>query len=265
MLSNLIYSLLLGMEQGISEFLPISSSGHLAVTQFFNEYFRGNLYFDIVLHMGTLLAVLIFFKKEILSVLKMVVNPLSKKSRKLHYLIIATLVTVILIIPFKDTLEGFFENMTIIGIAFLGTGVINISAQYFINKKKKGQGSYGNSIFVGFMQSLAFIPGISRSGSTIMASLAGKNSPDYSFEFSFLLSIPAILGSFVFETIDLLRSSGEYNFHALTFLLGFIAAFFFGYFSLKILKKIVLSRHYYLFGVYTILLGTAVLIFSGGK
>ncbi|MCD6578398.1 undecaprenyl-diphosphate phosphatase [bacterium] len=261
---NLVYSLLLGLVQGVTEFLPVSSSGHLTILQHLFKSFKGDLFFDLILHMGTLLAVFIFFWKEIIDLLKMLTKPLAKSSRLLHYLILSTIITVGFVLPFNHRIESFFNAKTLVfvGIALIFTGIINIFSQKMIIKRLKKEGGWFDAVLIGFFQFIATVPGISRSGSTIFASLLTKNSPKFSFNYSFLLSIPAILGAFALETKKLLNGNIHSNITFIEAGLGFIAAFISGYFALKILKKLIMSKHYYVFGIYVIVIGTGVILFS---
>ncbi len=214
--------------------------------------------------MGTILAVFIFFWKEIIDVLKMFLKPFDKSSRLMHYLVLSTIITGIFVLPFNSKIEGFFNAKTLlyVGIALIFTGILNIISQSMINKRNKKQGGWFDSILIGFLQFIATIPGISRSGSTIFAALSTKNSPEFSFNYSFLLSIPAILGAFALETKKLVSG----NIHSdVTFLegsIGFFAAFISGYFALKLLKKAIMSKHYYFFGLYALVIGILTILFS---
>lgn len=261
---RLVYSLLLGILQGVTEFLPVSSSGHLTVLQHILKSFNGNIFFDLVLHMGTILAVFIFFWKEIIEILKMFLKPFHKSSRLLHYLILSTVITVAFVLPFNGKIEEFFNAKTLlfVGIALIFTGLINIFSQKMINKKFKKSGGWLDSVLIGFFQFIATIPGISRSGSTIFASLVTKNSPEFSFNYSFILSIPAILGAFALETKKMVDGNIHSNITFLEGAIGFIFAFITGYFALKLLKKIIMSKYYYLFGLYVLIIGMGIILFN---
>ncbi len=262
-MKEIIYSLLLGLEQGLTEFLPISSSGHLTVTQYFlDDKFKGGLYFDLVLHIATLLAVIIFFRSEIINILRMVKTPFKKESKLLQNLVFGTIITVIFVLFFQNQIENIFDpkNLKLVAFAFIFTGVVNITSQIFIKKhfESTRKGGILDSIFIGFMQGVASIPGISRSGSTIMAGVVSGNSPDYAFSFSFLLSIPVIIGAFLYETVK--GAGAATDLSIFSYAAGFVIAFISGYFALKLLKKIIRSKNYYLFGVYTMVIGILILV-----
>ncbi len=257
-----VYSLLLGLVQGVTEFLPISSSGHLSIIQsLMGNEFSGNVYFGIVLHMGTLLAVLIFMRKQIWEVLLMFKNPFSKRSALLHSLLLGTLVTAVFIIFFKKILMNMFSTPKVAGWALLFTGGINILAQVFLTKNKNSikTANPASGAFVGLMQGFAAIPGISRSGATILAGGISGLSPEKAFNFSFLLSLPAIGGAFILETIS--GAGGAQSLPMSQMIIGFLAALISGYFALKLLRNLVNSGKYYLFGIYAIIAGLVTVIF----
>ena len=249
---NLLQSALLGAVQGVTEWLPVSSSGHLAIIE---NWFGLNpdISFNVFLHFATLLVIFIVFWKDIVKVLKAFVTfDFKSEYGKLSlFIIIGSIITAAIGFTFKDLFASFFSNLTVVGIALLVTGTL----LFFSERKESNRKlNYGDSIWIGLMQGLAIIPGISRSGSTISIGLLRGVDKVKVFKFSFLLVIPAILGATLFE-------AGNVVFN-LELLVGFVFAFVFGYISLKWLMKIVLKGKFHYFAWYCWGLGLLVLIFS---
>jgi len=225
---NLLFSAFLGLIQGLTEFLPISSSGHLVIFRElfgFDGTYAGGLFFDTLLHIGTLISVFIVFHKDIKEliveffglirdIIKRRKNPIEGKPyrRMLIMLVISTL-PMFLLVPFISTIEAvFFSNLLTVGIALLVTGTF----LFLSSKLKQGQFDANNAKFssafvVGIVQAVAAIfPGISRSGSTIVAGEAMGFTRKFAAKFSFLMSIIAILGATIVQTPDALRNCCSY-------------------------------------------------------
>jgi undecaprenyl-diphosphatase len=243
--------ILLALIQGTTEWLPISSSGHIILIE---QLFAMNTptYYNILLHFATLLVILIVFYKEIIQITKatLTLNFKNKNGKMGLYLILATLPIALIGYFFNDTILHLFSNITIIAIAFIATGILLL-----LTKKRKGKKKLTtkSTIIIGIFQAIALIPGISRSGTTISSALLlGINKKDIT-TFSFLLAIPAILGATILQytpgaiTIDMIIGMG--------------IATITGYLTLKILIKMINQNRFYLFGYYCIVLGTLVLIF----
>ena len=243
---NLAFSALLGLIQGLTEFLPVSSSGHLVLAQSIIPGFsQPGVLFDVVLHMGTLLAVLIYFKKKILSFTK---NYLS-------LLVVGTIPAILAALVFGDWLEGLFSSASATAYQLIITGVLNIAVDFI--PKGVGDLTLKNSFLVGIAQAVSIIPGISRSGATIFTGVAAKVSRAKVAEYSFLLSVPAIAGAMVYQ---LAKYGGESIGSPAPYLLGFLISAVVGYFSINLVFKLLLKRHFKYFGVYAILLGLGFLL-----
>ena len=246
---NLLQSALLGAVQGVTEWLPVSSSGHLAIIE---NWFGLNpdISFNVFLHFATLLVIFIVFWKDIVKVIKAFVkfDFKSEYGRLSLFIIIGSVITAIIGFTFRDLFASFFSNLTAVGIALLVTGTL-----LFFSERREGNKklSYWDSIWIGLMQGLAIIPGISRSGATISMGLLRGVDKVKVFKFSFLLVIPAILGATLFE-------AGNVVFN-LELLIGFVFAFVFGYISLKLLMKLVINKKFHYFAWYCWALGLLVL------
>ena len=253
---KVIQSLILGILQGLTEFLPVSSSGHLVLMQTIFGIDEGGLFFNVAVHLATLVPVFIIFWKDILAVIK---KPLGKMT----WLIIAgTIPTAIIALLFKDFFESAFKTGNTLGIGFYITGVILWYADKTHKQTKKLETtSYKDSAFVGLMQGIAIIPAVSRSGSTIAGALFRGLDREFALKLSFMLSIPAILAATAKESIDLISAGTTASPVPIQVLLvGMIAAALSGYVAIKILIKVLLKGSLRNFSYYVWILGTFVFL-----
>lgn len=252
---NLIQALILGIVQGLTEFLPVSSSGHLVLFQQWFGFQEPALMFDTFLHIATLLALLIFFGKRLLNF-----------SIKDWLLVgIATVPAVIVGVGFKHQIEALFAHDQWLGIEFIVTGLINFYTDWRLNslpiEKTSDQISWWQSLGVGIAQAFAIIPAISRSGSTVAGAVSMKISREKAFDFAFLIAIPALLGAAVLQGKDILEVGvGEVNW--LMWSVGGLAALVTGFLSLKLLKYMMLKAKFEWFGWYCVILGAVVMIWK---
>lgn len=247
-------AILLGMVQGMTEFLPVSSSGHLVLFEkIFGIDASGCLLFDIVLHLGTLVAVIVVYRKTIWDIMK---NPFGEDGQKLLF---ATLPTIIIALLFKDFFKQSFGG-SLLWLGFLITAIFMFFTSYSCkNNYQYKPLTHKNAIVMGVFQGFAILPGISRSGSTISAALVQGVRRDQSSKFSFLMSIPAILGGLVFELFDPNIATQTISFVPLFF--GFLTSLIFGYLSIKLMLKIIKKAKFAWFGVYLTLLSIVTLFF----
>ncbi len=245
---SLSEALFLSFIQELTEFLPVSSSGHLVLLQKILAFKRPPVFFDILVHVGTLTAVLIFFQKKIF---KLVKKTLSGQLNFLFILIIASIPAAAAGLLIESKIEQIFNSLFLLGISFLINSVILFSTRKE-NKQKSINLNPQKSLFIGLFQALAILPGISRSGSTITAGLKAGLKKEEAFNFSFLLAIPAILGALLFKIKDLFELNST---NGPASLLGFCVAAITGYFSLKILANFVKKGKLFAFAPYTLLLG----------
>jgi len=243
--------LFLGALQGLAEFLPISSSGHLVLAQKLIPGFNlPNVFFDVIVHMGTLFAVLYYFRKKILEIL-------FKKWKYLLYIIIATIPAGLMGYFFQNMFESFFDNVKLVGIALLLTGFMNLMVDKFSKSKKSL--NFKNTFLVGFAQSIAITPGISRSGITIFAGVFQGIKREKAAEFSFILSVPAVLGANLLQIVN--NTHGLSDGNSLYYLAGFLTAFIFGLFSIKLVFLFLKDMKFKIFAYYCFIVGTLALIF----
>ena len=262
-MSDLILSLLLGLLQGLTEFLPISSSAHLLLPKLIFDYNDLGLSFDIAVHAGTLVAVIYFFRSEVIVMTKsFFVNDsnYNKHKQLALYLIIATLPIVFAGFSFADMLEQrVFSEKLIIAISNLFFAAILFIA--FIKRKEDKSlfelTLYG-ALLIGFFQCFALIPGASRSGTAITAALLiGMNLKDAS-KFSFMLGIPTILGALVLLIIQIQTLGIDYNYIHL--MIGFFVSMIFAFFTIKLFLDFVEKIGMTPFVIYRIFLGIFLLL-----
>lgn len=244
-------AIFLGLIQGIAEFLPISSSGHLAFFQNVVGIANGeeNMFFDVLLHLGTLVAVFVAYWSEIkaliLEFFTMIgVRKLPKGqkpdrlSRRMILFIILGTLPLFLVLPVKDQVEGLYSNAIFIGCAFLITGLLLfLSDRLNHGNKDIKSASILDVLIVGVGQALATVPGISRSGTTISAGLSRGFGREFAVKFSFLLSIPAVLGANILSLIDAIQEGIDWSLMPM-YLAGVAVAAISGYLAIRLLKYI---------------------------
>lgn len=252
--------LLLGFIQGITEFLPISSSGHLALAKIFLGINMPPLSYDLILHLSTTLAIIIFFFSDILSLLAGwscgLVSADSRRSDGWSFgwaVILGTVITGVIGILLKNFAETASLNSLMIAIGLIITGIILLFSRFL--KIGFGRVRTSDGFFIGLAQAVAVLPGISRSGMTIASGLSIGLSREEAFRFSFILSIPAVFGATLLQAFELGGWSNFVSSLPPHWYLGAIAAFFSGIISLIIVRKIILSSKWWLFGIYCLALG----------
>lgn len=248
----IIKIIILGIIQGLTEFLPVSSSGHLAILE---NYFgiADPVVLAIFLHFGTFLATLVFFSRPITELLKGVFKREKQSINYVLNIIIGSIPIVIFALLLRTQIEQTFKDMTLVSI-FLGiTGLVLIMTM--VCKKYNKRISAFSALVIGLAQMFALFPGISRSGMTISAGLFSKVSPEESFKFSFLLSLPAILGANLLE----LRKISVID-DPISILIGMFFSFVFGLIALMILRRLV-HKYFHLFGIYCLVVSIFILLF----
>lgn len=229
---------ILAIIQGITEFLPISSTGHLNLIQYLFK-FSPSLSLDILFHTGTLISVIFFFR-----------NQIKYFFQNSWYIVFASIPAGIVGILFKDQFENIFSDIKLLPLFFLITSIFLISTKYF--KKNNNKLNIKTALIIGIFQALAILPGVSRSGSTIFAGLLMGLSPLEAFNFSFALFIPATLGAIILGLKDI-------NFST-SYLLPLLVTIIIGIFALNLLKKSLQSKNFWQFGIYTFILALALFI-----
>jgi undecaprenyl-diphosphatase len=242
-------AILLGIIQGLTEFLPVSSSGHLVLFERILNIDTPTLTFNVAVHFATLVSVCTVLWKDLLALLK-------KPAQKLTlWLIIATVPAAVAGILFNDLFEGFNDSGITLGIGFLVTAVLlTVSSKLRTGTIEKENMKWYDALFIGIMQMVAILPGISRSGSTLTGGLFRKVKKEDAVKFAFLLSIPVILGGFILEAYDAVKAGFE-NIDILPIIAGMIFAGISGFFAIKIFVKTVLKGKIQYFAYYVAALG----------
>ena len=269
---DLIQSILMGLVQGLSEFLPISSSAHLVLTSNFYKVFKGIEIVTesnhIMLHLRTLIAVLIFFRKEILEIIKALIsrNKEDKNYKTGIYIIVGTIVSVLVAYPLKDVASALVFKPAIVGILLIFTGSLLLFSENYAKKiAEKKSVDLKNSVLIAIAQGLAALPGFSRSGLTIATGLLNGMGRAAAAKYSFLLSIPIILGAsmlYPLLTLDI-KEVVTYNWTAI--IVGTIVSGISGYLCIKYFLKFVSKFSLSVFGYYCLIMGIFTVIFFWGR
>lgn len=268
-----IQALILGIVQGLTEWLPISSSGHLALVQLAMNL-EVPIFFDIVLHFGTLAAVIGIYRRELLGILKSI-KPIGKKNRDstgvklmsikrgrryLLLIILGMIPTALIGVGFRSIFEESFYSMWSIGLGFILTGAMILVTKFI----DKGTNSIRNidAVLIGIGQGLSIFSSISRSGATISIGMFRHIERSELITFSFLLSIPAIVGAGLYDLVfaDSVSQVEIYQIPLESYIIGTFTAAIVGYVSIKFLINIINKGEFYLFSFYCFLLGSLILV-----
>lgn len=243
-------AIILGAIQGITEFLPISSSGHLAL---FSALFglNGGLLFSVILHVATLIPVTFVYRKELFA--------LFTDGKKLLYLVVATIPAGVVGLMFSNVIDGMFLNVKMLAWTFFATALMLIFSHFIkFNDKKVG---IKQALIYGAFQTLAVFPGVSRSGTCLTAGkIAGVNEKD-NVSFAFIMSVPIILASLLLESVKVVTSVKVVSIAVLPMVFGFLSALIFGFIFALIMKKFAFKSNK-IFSVYLLALSTILLIWK---
>ena len=268
---NEVEALLLGLVQGFTEYLPVSSSGHLQIGQALLgiDSEVGGLTFDIVVHVATVLSTLVILWKEVSWLLVgFFKKEYNEEKRYILNIIISMIPIGIVGLFFKDQIEALFHGTTVVGVCLLVTGIL-LALTYYIRPKEQEKISPMHAFIIGLAQAVAVLPGLSRSGSTIATGLLLGNSRKNLAQFSFLMVIPPILGEALLDAKHILAPSAEYlaehgaaqALPVSVLLIGFVAAFLSGCVACKWMINLVKKCKLIYFAVYCCIVGLLTLIF----
>ncbi|RLJ00947.1 MAG: hypothetical protein DRP08_06120 [Candidatus Aenigmatarchaeota archaeon] len=265
---TLAEAIISGIVQGVTEFLPVSSSGHLALLH--NVFHLGGrgIFFDVCLHAGTLAAIIVYFSRDIRSLV------LGKQHFWLSCITVGTIPACIFAVLFDNKISSYFGDPRKVGFMFLGTAMFLFAAQLYLALKARrelsGQRdlrghsddiSIKNSLMVGLAQAFALFPGISRSGVTISTGIVRGMRTDTAFRFSFLLAIPIIAGAVIYEAAKNMFKGDMMPESPFVYVAGTVTAFLVGLATLPLLLKAVKAHRLYIFGIYCLVLGVAGMVF----
>jgi len=258
-MEELIKAILLGIIQGLTEFIPVSSTGHLLIGRKIFGLSEVGLFLDTMLHLGTLIAVVIVFWDDIIDLVK---RPFSKLGL---LIIVGTIPTAFIGLYFQDYFEEISRTGVTVGWEFLATGIILWFADMQKNKgtKRIEEIRYRDAFFIGTLQGVAILPAISRSGLTIAGSLFRGIHREDAARFSFLLSLPAILGAVILQSIKLFKGEHTASLETIgliPILVGTLAAAIAGYIAVKWMIKIIQTGSLKIFSIYVWILGITILI-----
>jgi undecaprenyl-diphosphatase len=253
---SILQAIFLGIVQGIAEFLPISSSGHLVVLQRVFGMEEPALTFDIILHLGTLVAIVIVFWQDIFAIIK---NPFGKMT---GLLIVGTLPVVIAGFFLRDVIENYLRSGLVLALAFTLTGALLVMADKFTwGRKEERDITYLDALVVGCLQALALPPGISRSGTTITGALARGINREAAAKFSFMLAMIAIAGAGTLEAFLLITREGEgADIGIAPMIVGFIVSAVVGYLAIKLLLRLIKACKLRYFSYYVWVLAGLILL-----
>jgi undecaprenyl-diphosphatase len=251
----------LGIIQGLTEWLPVSSTAHLKIVQHLMN-FEVTPLLDVTLHLGTLIVVVFYFRKDIKDILVALghLDFTSENGRLIPLIIVATIPTGIIGVLYAEFLEQTFQTLLIIGVTFLIGATWLYTSR--IGKENVGTITPLTAFIMGIAQGLASFPGLSRSGSTISTGLVVGLKREKAFRFSFLLSIPAIIGDVAFEAYHYRGQFAVQNISSIALLLGVVLAAVFGYVAILLVQNLVRSKRFHYFAFYTWILGMTLIVLT---
>jgi len=269
---TLLQSIILGIIQGLTEFLPISSSAHLVITPYIFGWHipaQEGFIFDVLVQLGTLLAVIFYFRKDLYQIIVGVINGLIRRrpfsdpmSRLGWILILATIPAVIAGVLFKDLVERAFGSPLAAGLFLLGTAAFLGIAEWVGKRNRQFDTmNWMDGLIVGLFQVISLLPGISRSGSTITGGMIRNLDRPSAARFSFLMSVPVMLGAGALASVDLIKSP-TFTMQIPTLIAGFIASAIIGYLSIRWLLSYLIKHPLYFFAIYCLALSIITIIFS---
>ena len=273
---SLLVSLLLGLVQGITEFLPISSSGHLSIiNNLFNlsEIQNGHLFFDVLLHLATLISILIVYWHDIVQMVHEAlafinVGPLAGQRQerypaaRMFFMIIIATLPLFLILPVRKQIETLYYQNVFIGVAIILTGCMLYVADKMIpGKKTERTMTISDALIIGLCQCVATIPGLSRSGTTITAGIACGLRREYAVRFSFLMSIPAVLGANILSIADAVKAGIDWA-SVPAYLVGMVIALISGIVSINFIRYISAKGKFGGFAYYCWVVGVLAIVMS---
>jgi len=270
-------AIILGIVQGLTEFLPVSSSGHLVLMQDIlgiSTDITTNLLFDTLLHLGTLFAVCFMFHGVLSDLFKAFIRTLyqlmnkkfdfkkADEHQKMLFMLIIATIPLFLIIPFKSYIENMYSSVLVVGIALIITSFFLFMSDMIPSGSKKAEEmKIRDAIFVGVVQAIAVIPGISRSGSTISGGIFCKLDRAYAAKFSFVMSIPAILGSLILQIADIFQEGVDVSLFP-AFFAGAVVSGLVGLLAIRLLQYLLKNKKFYFFAIYCFIIGVFSIIWS---
>ena len=262
-MSDTLNVLLLSILQGVAEFLPISSSGHLVLGKHLLGLESPGVRLEVALHVGTLFSVMAFYRERIIALVKGVFAGCRESWRMVINIVVSAVPAVIFYLLFRKAIEGTFESTGFVGGALVFTGVVLCAVRWFSGKGKDGVVTLPRAVAVGIAQAVAVLPGVSRSGMTISMARVMGVAPEKAAEFSFLMSLPLIAGAAMMDFLHSLKETeaaqAGVSFGLLA--MGAVVAGVIGYFALTLLVRLLRGHHFWMFGIYCLVAGILTLVF----
>lgn len=274
---NTLHAIFLGLIQGLTEFLPISSSGHFVIIKEFLGIQEADITFSVILHFGTLVAVFAYYWEDVKSLLKeffaligqilkgkrpILIDPNRPQRTLLTMVIVGTIPIIIIGLIFEDPIKHLFENINFVGYTLIITGGLLWLSNHLLGGRKHIRDMrIKDAMIVGIFQGVAIMPGVSRSGSTIFAGLLRGLNRELATRFSFLLMMPAVLGATVLEAKDLIQG-GLHIPNAMPTAIGFVVSAVSGYFAIRFLIRLLSKQKLHYFSFYCWGIGTVVITYS---
>lgn len=258
-----IEALILGLIQGLTEFLPVSSSGHLEIGKvLLNVEVKEDLTFTVIVHFATVLSTITVFFGEIKELTRgLFAFKWNSETKYVSKILLSMIPVMIVGILFKDEVESLFSgNLHLVGGALLVTALLLVSTQLVKAGTKKIP--FLDALIMGFAQAIAVIPGISRSGATISAGLLLKNDRSEVARFSFLMVLIPIIGAALIDVLSLSSSTGQASISAVPLIVGFLAAYISGFLACTWMIRLVKKGNLYWFAIYCAVVGLVAIIFS---
>ena len=273
-----LFSVLMGVLQGVAEFLPISSSGHLALFQHFfgvENYEETQMFFTVLLHLGTLISVCVYYWRDVIDMIReffLGIRDLTVRrgggappppTRRLVMMIIVATLPLFAILPVKGLVEDAMSNVTFVSVALLATGfILFFSDRMARGRKNARNATVADALLVGCAQAVGTLPGISRSGITISAGLLRGFDRTFAVRFSFLMSLPAVLGANILEVADAVQTGGVDTSRLPMYLVGMVVSGVVGYFAIRLVNLLANKGKFGAFAYYCWAVGIVSLVAS---
>jgi undecaprenyl-diphosphatase len=256
--------LILGVVQGLTEFLPVSSSGHLVLVQWLLGFNPPGVFLEACLHLGTVAAILVVFRADIVDLFRALSTRGTLERRKeIGFLLVATVPIVVVGLLARDRIAGAFASLRLIGVGWLVVGFLLLLVDRAARRARRGSLGFADAVVIGVAQAVSVLPGFSRSGATIGAGVFRGIEPGKAVRFSFLLSIPALVGAAILSLAQASASGELAHVQWPGVLLGAGAAFLVGLGAARVLLGAVARGQFWVFGVYSILVGAAAVVWGG--
>ncbi|MBO7298592.1 MAG: undecaprenyl-diphosphate phosphatase [Kiritimatiellae bacterium] len=252
-MNEFIKLITLAIVQGATEFLPVSSSGHLVLTQSFLDLKIDGVFIELLLHVGTILSIVIFYRKRILELIQGVFKLEKFALLYLLWIIISMIPAGILYLMLGDSLKGIYDNPTIVACLLLVTGILMLSFKYLDKRDSNKELSPVKAFLIGCAQAFAVLPGISRSGSTIWTARLLRIKPEQAAEFSLFMSMPVIIGATLVEMLEAENTNSILQTYSIAeLLIAMCVTCIVGCLAIKLLVKTLVNRKFWIFGIYCI-------------